>query len=106
MTSWGDEPADGAAGVHADDDAAGGVEDEPGGLQVARVRVDEGARQSGHRGGVGAVADRKGEAVLADQFGGRGLVVDRERDHADVGLGESAAGALEGPQLRVAVRAP
>jgi hypothetical protein len=33
----GDEPADGAAGVHADDDPAAGFEHEPGRLQVPRV---------------------------------------------------------------------
>jgi hypothetical protein len=38
--------------------------------------LTKGGRQPGHRGGVGAVADRKGEAVLADQFAGGGLVVD------------------------------
>src|SRR5580693_8621260 len=38
----GDEPADGAAGVHAEDDPAAGVEHEASRLQVPRVGVDEG----------------------------------------------------------------
>jgi hypothetical protein len=43
----GDEPPDGAAGVHADHDVALGVEHEAGGLQVHRVGVDEGAGERG-----------------------------------------------------------
>ena len=39
----GDQPADGPAGVDADHDLACRVQDEAGGLQVHRVRVDEGA---------------------------------------------------------------
>src|SRR4029077_5622562 len=46
----GDEPADGAAGVDADDDPAAGVEDETGGLEVGRAGVDEGAGHSGSPG--------------------------------------------------------
>jgi hypothetical protein len=45
----GDRPADGPAGVDADHDPARRVEDEAGGLQVHRVRVDEGAGQAGDR---------------------------------------------------------
>src|SRR6267154_5418779 len=61
----GDEPADGAAGVDADDDPAAGVEDETGGLQVGRVGVDEGAGRVRDGGGVGAVTDREPQAVPA-----------------------------------------
>ena len=39
----GDEPPDGAAGVHADHDVTRGVEHGAGGLQVDGVGVDEGA---------------------------------------------------------------
>src|SRR5690348_1236217 len=62
----GDEPADGAAGVDADDDPAAGVEDETGGLQVGWVGVDEGAGRV-RDGGVGAVIDREPQAVPGDQ---------------------------------------
>jgi hypothetical protein len=57
----GDEPADGAAGVHADHDPADRVEDEAGGLQVDRVGVDERAGELGDSPGVGAVS-----AAIAD----------------------------------------
>ena len=48
----GDEPADGAAGVDADDYLPGRVEDEAGGLQVDRRRVDERAGQVRDSAGV------------------------------------------------------
>ena len=102
----GDEPADGAAGVHADHDLAGRVEDEPGGLQEAPAGVDERAGEPGDGPGVGVVPDREGQAVLGDQPGGGGLVVYRQRRDLSPGVGEAATGTLEGPQLRVAVRAP
>src|SRR5689334_17802124 len=63
----GDEPADGAAGVDADDDPAAGVEHETGGLQVGRVGVDEGAGRVRDGGGVGAMTDREPQAVPGDQ---------------------------------------
>src|ERR1700749_2614781 len=102
----GDEPADGAAGVHADRDLAGRVEDETGRLQVDRIRVDERAGEPGDGPGVGAVPAREGQAVLGDQSGSGGLVVHRERRDLNPGVGESVAGPLERTQLRVAVRAP
>ncbi len=61
----GDEPPDGAAGVHADDDPACWVEHEAGRLRVARVGVDERAGRLGD--GVGAVADREPQVMLGDQ---------------------------------------
>jgi uncharacterized protein len=102
----GDEPPDGAARVHADDDLARRVEHEPGGLQVHRVGVDErpGGRGDGPR--VGPVADREGQLVLGDQLGRGLLVIDRDGDDPDAVVRERLAGPLEGAQLRVAVRAP
>ena len=102
----GDQPADGAAGVDADHDLARRVEDEAGGLQVYRVRVDEGAGQVGDRACVGAEPDGKGQAVLGDEAGGGGFVIDRQGDDPDVSVGQGGAGALEGAQLSVAVGAP
>ncbi len=102
----GDEAANGAGGVDADDDGAGGVEDEAGGLEIDGVGVDEGAGEAGDGGGVGAVADGVGELVLVDEGGGGVLVVDRQGSDADAVVGEGLAGALEGAQLGVAVGAP
>jgi hypothetical protein len=61
----GDEPSDGAAGVHADDDLAGWVEHESGRLQVHRVVVNEGAGGGCDGAGVGAVADGELQPRLA-----------------------------------------
>jgi hypothetical protein len=102
----GDKPPDGAAGVHADDDVTRGVEHEASGLQVHRVRVDERACERGDGCCVGAIADGEGQRVLLDQGDGGLLVVDREGGDADAAVGQRLAGALEGAQLRVAVRAP
>ena len=44
--------------------------------------------------------------MLGDGLARRRLVVDRQRDHADVGLGEPVGGALECAQLGGAVGAP
>ena len=61
----GDEPPDGAARVHADDDVTRGIEHEAGGLQVHRVWVGEGAGQGGDGGRVRAVADGNVSLFLA-----------------------------------------
>ena len=102
----GDQAPDGAAGVHADHDPAGGVEHEPGRLQEQRVGVDEGAGYAGDGVGVGAMADRELQAMLGDQVLRGGFVVDRQRDDRDAEGGQAVAGALERAELRVAVRAP
>src|SRR5271169_4066787 len=91
----GDEPADGAAGVHADHDPAAGVEHEPGRLQEQRIIVDEGPGYSGDRRSVGAVADRELQAVLADQVLRGGFVVDRQCDDRDAEGRQAVVGALE-----------
>src|SRR5580700_1252382 len=101
-----DEPADGAAGVHADDDPAAGVKHEPGRLQVPRVGVGEGPGSGGDGVGVGAVPDRELQAMLGDQVLRGGFVVDRQRDDRDAEGGQVVEGALERAELRVAVRAP
>ena len=101
-----DQPADGPAGVDADHDLAGRVEHEAGGLQINRLRVEEGTGQAGDRACVRAESDREGQAVLGDEAGGGGLIVDRQGDDPNADVGQSAAGALEGAQLRVAIRTP
>jgi len=63
----GDQPADGPAGVGADQDLARRVQDEAGGLQVHRVRIDEGAGQVGDRARVGAEPDGEGQAMLGNE---------------------------------------
>ena len=99
----GDQPADGSAGVDADHDLARRVEDEAGGLQVHRVRIDEGAGQAGDRSRVGAEPDGKGQAVLGDEAGGGGFVIDGQGDDLDASVRQGGTGALEGAQLGVAV---
>jgi hypothetical protein len=103
----GHEPADGAAGVHADDDPAAGVQHKPGRLQVPRVGVDEGPGHGGDGVGVGvcAVADRELQAVPGDQVLRGGLAVDGQGDDGDAEAGQAVEGALEAAELRVAVRA-
>ena len=64
----GDEPSDGAAGVHADDDPAAGAEREPGRLDEPRIVVDERAGRIGDRRSVGAVTYRELQAMLGDQL--------------------------------------
>jgi len=73
----GDEPADRAAGVHADGYPAGRIEHKAGGLQVHRIRVHECPGQLGDSLGVDAVADGESQLVLGDQRGGGLLVVNR-----------------------------
>ena len=102
----GHQPADGPAGVDADHDLARRVEDEAGGLQVDRIRVDERTGERGDGPRVSAVPDREGQAVLGDQAGGGRFVVDRQGDDPDAGVGQGGAGALEGAQLGVAVGTP
>jgi hypothetical protein len=102
----GDESSDGAAGVDADDDGSAWVEDEPGGLQVQRIVVDERSGRLADGAGVGAVADGEVQAELVDEGPGGGLVVGGERDDPGVDLGQTLIGALEGAQLGVAVPAP
>src|SRR6266851_7528673 len=102
----GDEPADGAAGVHADDDPAAGVEHETGGLQVGRVGVGECAGRVRDGGGVGAVTDREPQAVPGDQVQCGGLVVYRQGGDGDVRVGEAVQRPLERAELGVAVGAP
>jgi hypothetical protein len=102
----GNEPADGAAGVHADDDPAAGVEHEPGRLQVPRVGVDEGPGSGGDGVGVGAVADRELQAVPGDQVLRGGFPIDGQRDDRDAETSQAIEGTLERAELRVAVRAP
>jgi LuxR family transcriptional regulator, maltose regulon positive regulatory protein len=92
-----DEAADRAGGVDADNNLAGLVEDESGGLQKPAGRVDEGAGRLGDRGSGGAVSDRERQPMLGDQLRGGRFVVDRQRDHAHPGLGQRVAGALESP---------
>src|ERR1700722_9342565 len=101
----GDEPTDRSAGVDADNDPAGRVEHDAGGLQVHRIGVDECPGQRGDGLGVHAVADGKRQLVLGDQGGGGLLVVDRQGGDAYALVGQ-ACGPLEGAQLRVAVGAP
>ena len=102
----GDQPADGPAGVDADHHLARRVEDEAGGLQVHRVRIDEGAGQAGDRSRVGAEPDGKGQAVLGDEAGGGGLIIDGQGDDLDASVRQGGTGALEGAQLGVAVGTP
>lgn len=102
----GDAVADGAAGVRAQDDCAGWVEDEPGGLHVARVGVDEGASGRGELFCVGAVPDREAQAEFGDQFGGACFVVHRQRHQGGAGSAQFALRPLEGAELAVAVGTP
>ena len=102
----GDQPADGSAGVDADHDLARRVEDEAGGLQVHRVRIDEGASQAGDRSRVGAEPDGKGQAVIGDEADGGGFVIDGQGDDLDASVRQGGTGALEGAQLGVAVGTP
>src|SRR6202012_2550021 len=83
-----------------------GAKYEAGGLEVAGIGVDECAGGLMDRGGVGAMPDGEGQLVLCDQRAGGDLVVDRQRDDFDIEPVESVSGALEGAQLRVAVRTP
>src|SRR6202034_821679 len=76
---FGDEPTDGAAGVHANHHLAGLVEDDAGGLQKNRVSIKERTGEARDGSGVCAVPDREGQAVLGDQLGSSGLVVYRQR---------------------------
>jgi catechol 2,3-dioxygenase-like lactoylglutathione lyase family enzyme len=102
----GDQPADRPAGVDADHDLARRVEDEAGGLQVHRVRINEGTGQPGDRSRVGTEPDGKGQAVLGDEGGGGGFVIDRQGDDTDASVGQGGTGPLEGAQLGVAVGTP
>ena len=52
------------------------------------------------------MADGELEAVLGDGLARGRLIVDRQRDDADVEVGELVGGAAERAQLGVAVRAP
>jgi hypothetical protein len=61
----GNEPADRSAGVHADQNPAGWVEHEPGGLEVDRVVVDKRASGVGYGAGERAVTDREPQPCLA-----------------------------------------
>jgi hypothetical protein len=63
----GDEPSDGAAGIHADRHPAAWGTHEAGGLKVHRVVVDEGTRGGCDGAGIGAVADGKPQPVPGDQ---------------------------------------
>jgi hypothetical protein len=101
-----DQAPDGAAGVHADHDPAVGVEHEPGRLQEQRIVVDERADRIGDRQRVGAVTDRKLQAMLGDQLVRGVLVVHRQRHDRDVHLGQAVKRPLERAELGVAVRAP
>ena len=69
--------------MDAHHDLARRVEDEAGGLQVHRVRVDEGASEVGDRPRVGAEPDREGQAVLGDEADRGGVVIDRQGDDPD-----------------------
>jgi len=95
----GDQPADGPAGVGADQDLARRVQDEAGGLQVHRVRIDEGAGQVGDRARVGAEPDGEGQAMLGNEAGGGGFIVDRQGNDLDASVGQGGAGALVGAGL-------
>jgi hypothetical protein len=75
-------------------------------LQVHRARIDEGTGQASDGARVGAEPDRKGQAVLGDETGGGGLIVDRQGDDPDADVGQGGAGALEGAQLGIAVGTP
>src|SRR5271163_4145649 len=88
----GDETADRAARVDADDHSTVGTKHEP-------RRLSDGVR-------ICAVSDREGKAMLCDELPGRVEVVDRQRDDVDVALRELLMCALEGTQLCVAVGAP
>jgi hypothetical protein len=55
----GHQAADRPRGVDADHNLAGGIEDEPGGLEESAVWVDEGAGRFGDGFGVGTVTDRE-----------------------------------------------
>jgi hypothetical protein len=70
-----DEPADGAAGVHTDQDATLGVQHESSGLQVQRVFIDEGAGCLGHLASIGAMADREPQMMRGHEVCCRGLIV-------------------------------
>jgi catechol 2,3-dioxygenase-like lactoylglutathione lyase family enzyme len=102
----GDQPADGPAVADADHDLARRLEDGSGGLQVPRARIEEGAGQVGDGSRVGAEPDGKGHAVLGGEAGGGGFVIDGQGDDLDASVRQGSAGALEGGQLGVAVRAP
>src|SRR4051812_13601280 len=66
-----------------------------GGLQIPRRVVEEGA--GGRRDGacVGVVADGELEAVLGDGLARGRPIVDRQRDDANVEVGELVGGAAE-----------
>ena len=78
---------------------------------VLRLRRGRGvlahiAHQPGDRTCVGAEPDRKGQAVLGDEAGGGGFVIDGQGDDLDASVGQGGTGALEGAQLGVAVGTP
>ncbi len=95
----GGEPSDGSCGVGADDDLALSVQDEPGCLQVGRLRVHEGARCLRELVRVGAMTHREGQLVLLDQRLGRLCVVHGQGDDCGSQLLEHAPGPLETAQL-------
>src|SRR4051794_1857594 len=101
-----EEATDRAAGVNAHDHASIAVEDETGGLEVERLRVDERARRCGDGAGIGTVPDRKGKSVLRDQRLSGGFVIDRYRNDPDACVDEIIRSPLKCAQLRVAVGAP
>jgi hypothetical protein len=80
------EPPDGSAGVDADYDLARWVENEAGGLEVHRAGVDECPGEFRDLIRVGSVPDGEGQAVLGDQGGGGGLVIDRQGGDPDPGV--------------------
>ena len=69
----GHQPADRPRGVGADHHLAVGVEPRNPWMVEPTLGIDERARRCRDGFSVGAVADWEGEAVLGDQFGGRGL---------------------------------
>ena len=81
------QPADGPAGVHADHHPTGRVEHEPGGLQEHWLGVDERPGGLCDRSGVGAVADREGQAEFGHQLT---VVVSSSTDKATTRASTSA----------------
>ena len=74
----GDKPANGSAGIHCGENLAAWIQDETGGLQVARTVIGVCTGGRGDFVRIRAVSDRKSKAVLFDKGRGGRLVIDRQ----------------------------
>lgn len=102
----GNQPADRPARIDRVQDGAVRSEEKSGRLQVARLLVGIGAGESRNLAGIGAMPYGKAQPVFLDRFARRGLVVDRERDDRDAGLGHLLGCSLEAGELSDAIGAP